>query len=184
MGSRPRRYLRLCAPGREALAHPERRPDCHRSHLDPLVLDHQAQELPVRFPSSILSSPFVFDPTNKPTSSHYNNYYHHQYHLLRPSPGPYLSLLPLPNTTALLPFTQPRTNVSCFLTVSPPSTSSSASSVSFKFPVSSCGNNPKRTRPSPPLLRRSRKTSRRRLRRSSRPKLSKRNEIDRLTTSH
>ena len=48
MGPGPGWHLRLCAPGREALAHPERRPDRDRSDLDPLVLDHQAQEPPVR----------------------------------------------------------------------------------------------------------------------------------------
>lgn len=47
MGSRPRRHLRLCPSRRETLPHTKRRPDRHRLHLDPLVPDHQAQELPL-----------------------------------------------------------------------------------------------------------------------------------------
>lgn len=41
-------YRRLRPSRREALLHPELRPDLHRSHLDPLVLDHQAPKRPVR----------------------------------------------------------------------------------------------------------------------------------------
>lgn len=54
VGARHRRHLRPRTPRREALPDTELRPHLHRHHLDPVVLRHQAQELPVGPPLPLL----------------------------------------------------------------------------------------------------------------------------------
>ena len=65
MGARDSRHLGSGAPGREALADAERGADHDGHHLDPVVPDHQAQELSVRslpLPSPVKTNSCLFRP--------------------------------------------------------------------------------------------------------------------------
>lgn len=56
MGPRPSRRIRLLSPRREIIPDAEPGINRHGLHLDAVVLDHQAEELPVSFSSLSLSS--------------------------------------------------------------------------------------------------------------------------------
>ena len=67
MGPSPSRHLRLCASRREAFADPKRGAHRNGNHLDEVVPDYQAQELPVCFSFLLPPSFHPHEKTNPPT---------------------------------------------------------------------------------------------------------------------